>query len=106
MKTDVVIVGAGVSGLTTAYYLKKKGLQVHVLEKDSRTGGAIQTKKVHGFLVEQGANSTLDTSPLFHELFTELSIEKDSRQSSVYLENLLLLHQRKKKPLLNLLDVG
>ena len=77
MKTDVVIVGAGISGLTSAYYLRKKGLQVHVLEKDSRTGGAIQTKEVHGFVVEQGANSTLDTSPLFHELFTELDIEKD-----------------------------
>lgn len=77
MKTDVVILGAGISGLATAYYLKKKGFNIHVLEKDSRTGGAIETKEADGFLVEHGPNSTLDTSPLFHELFKELGIEKD-----------------------------
>lgn len=33
--TDVVIVGAGIAGLTTAYLLKKAGLNVVVIEKDS-----------------------------------------------------------------------
>lgn len=35
LKTDVCVIGAGISGLTTAYLLLKEGRQVVVLEKDS-----------------------------------------------------------------------
>ena len=40
---DVVIVGAGLSGLTTAYELKKAGLSYHVLEMEPRVGGRVRT---------------------------------------------------------------
>jgi glycine/D-amino acid oxidase-like deaminating enzyme len=36
---DVVIIGAGITGLTTAYLLKRRGLRVAVLEKDTVGGG-------------------------------------------------------------------
>ena len=36
---DVVVVGAGVSGLTAARELRKNGLKVHLLEARARTGG-------------------------------------------------------------------
>ena len=36
---DVVVIGAGVSGLTSAALLSKAGLSVLVLERDSRPGG-------------------------------------------------------------------
>lgn len=36
---DVVIVGAGITGLTTAYLMKRRGLRVAVLEKDTVGGG-------------------------------------------------------------------
>jgi glycine/D-amino acid oxidase-like deaminating enzyme len=36
---DVVIVGAGITGLTTAYLLKQRGIRVAVLEKDTVGGG-------------------------------------------------------------------
>lgn len=39
METDVVVVGAGVTGMTAAYHLKKAGLRVIVLEKDTVAGG-------------------------------------------------------------------
>lgn len=35
LMTDVCIVGGGITGLSTAYYLTKQGYQVCVLEKDS-----------------------------------------------------------------------
>ncbi len=69
-----VIIGAGISGLTTAYWLKKSGFDVLVLEKDSQPGGTMKTIYDNGWLIEQGPNSALETTPLFKQLFEELNI--------------------------------
>lgn len=58
---QVVIVGAGPSGLTTAYELQKKGYKVCILEKDSRIGGLCKTIEKNGFRIDVGG----------HRLFTE-----------------------------------
>jgi monoamine oxidase len=44
-KTDVVIVGAGLSGLVTALELKKQGISYHILELLPRIGGRVRTVK-------------------------------------------------------------
>lgn len=41
--TDVIIIGAGLSGLTTAYYLRQKNLSFKILEAQNRIGGRIET---------------------------------------------------------------
>lgn len=43
MKDQVVVIGAGIMGLTTAYYLSKSGYSVTVLEASDRVGGMAQT---------------------------------------------------------------
>lgn len=40
---DVIIIGAGLSGLSTAYQLKKAGINFKILEAQSRLGGRIET---------------------------------------------------------------
>jgi len=70
----VVIIGAGISGLTAAYWLKKQGFDVTVLEKESYAGGTMHTLREDGWLVEAGPNSALETTPLFAQLFDELGI--------------------------------
>ena len=42
---DVGIIGAGITGLTLSYYLKKKGLKTCLIEKSNKAGGVIITKK-------------------------------------------------------------
>jgi monoamine oxidase len=42
---DVIIIGAGLSGLSTAYYLKKAGISYHLLEMSPHIGGRIRTAK-------------------------------------------------------------
>jgi len=46
-KTDVLIIGAGLSGLNTAYELKKNNIKFHILELLPFAGGRIKTAKYH-----------------------------------------------------------
>ncbi|MFF1876180.1 flavin monoamine oxidase family protein, partial [Kitasatospora herbaricolor] len=54
IERDVVIVGAGASGLTAATELKKAGLTVAVLEARDRVGGRLWTDDVDGATLEIG----------------------------------------------------
>jgi oxygen-dependent protoporphyrinogen oxidase len=71
---DVVVVGAGVSGLVCAHVLQRSGHRVAVLEADDRAGGVIGTRCRDGFRYETGANSALDSTPLLVPLLDSLGI--------------------------------
>jgi len=43
LKADIVIIGAGLTGLTIAYFLRESGLSVIIVEARSRIGGRIHT---------------------------------------------------------------
>jgi protoporphyrinogen oxidase len=49
----VVILGAGISGLSAAYHLQRKGIQSIVFEKDSEWGGLCGCFTVGGFLFDR-----------------------------------------------------
>ncbi len=57
MTKKVAVIGAGITGLTLAYYLKKAGIPVKVFEKSNRIGGVIQSTKKDSFIYEHGPNS-------------------------------------------------
>lgn len=71
----IVIIGAGISGLTTAYLLFKEGYDVIVLEQKDKVGGSIETVSADGFLFDRGPNSGLETTPLIQQLVKELNLE-------------------------------
>jgi oxygen-dependent protoporphyrinogen oxidase len=60
----VKVVGAGFSGLTTAYFLNKHGFKVQIFEKSSRAGGLIRTIQTAHGLVETAANGLLNSTRL------------------------------------------
>ena len=68
-----IVVGAGISGLTCAYALKKSGQNVLLLEAGARPGGVIESVAENGFLFELGPQSFSGTGPLF-QLCEELGI--------------------------------
>jgi len=74
-RADVTIIGAGISGLSTAYWFAKDGYSVRVLEKSDRPGGSIQTTEKDGFLIEHGPNSGMETNPLIGQLVEDLDLE-------------------------------
>ncbi len=57
MKQPIAIIGAGITGLTVGFYLKKAGIPFTIFEKEDRTGGVINTHYEKGFLYETGPNS-------------------------------------------------
>lgn len=57
MTVDVAIIGAGISGLSTAYDLQQLGYNVVVLERQVRPGGNAVSEKFGGFLMEHGPSS-------------------------------------------------
>lgn len=73
LKTDVVIVGAGLTGLTIAFYLKKAGINFRVIDKSAKTGGVIQTVSERGFVYETGPNTGVVSNPEMAELFEDLA---------------------------------
>lgn len=54
-----LVVGGGISGLSTAWFLHRRGIAVRVLEAETRPGGLISTERHDGWLIERGPNSTL-----------------------------------------------
>lgn len=89
----IAVVGAGISGLTVAYLLKKNGWQVEVIESSSHTGGSIVTHKTQDFLADLGPNSTLETSPVISELIEDIGLSEskiyagDNAQNRFILKN-------------------
>ncbi len=51
---DVIIIGAGLAGLTTAYYLSKKGKKILLLEKEKFLGGRTSSWNDNGMYIESG----------------------------------------------------
>jgi oxygen-dependent protoporphyrinogen oxidase len=66
--SDILVIGAGISGLATAWFLRERGHPVRVLEAAGAPGGCMRTLSRDGFLVEAGPNSTLSKGGAFDEL--------------------------------------
>ncbi|MCU7839041.1 MAG: protoporphyrinogen oxidase [Candidatus Thiodiazotropha sp. (ex Troendleina suluensis)] len=54
-ETTVLIVGGGISGLSTAWWLAQQGISVEVWEADERPGGKIRTTREAGYTTERAA---------------------------------------------------
>lgn len=71
----ILVVGAGISGLTVAHRLKASCANVTVLEAQDCTGGAIRSTHLDGFLCEAGPNSMLVKSQAVRDFLTDLGLE-------------------------------
>src|SRR5580693_5526575 len=58
----VAVLGAGITGLTAGWMLRKAGAPVTVFEASERAGGAIGAIREQGWLHEGGPNTLLEGS--------------------------------------------
>ena len=80
---DVIIVGAGLSGLSVAHFLRKKRpeLDILMLEKSARPGGAIQSLQTEGYLAEWGPHGFLDNIAESRELLNDLHLDDEIQKA-------------------------
>lgn len=86
---DVIVVGAGITGLVTTFLLKEKGVNVLLIEKNARAGGQLCTVSDDGFLFESGPNTGVvankDVLNLFNQLGDECTLQTARKESKVRL---------------------
>src|SRR5437764_9029418 len=73
----VVVVGAGIAGLATAWYLQQAGVDAVVLEAADRAGGKVRTSELDGVPLDVGADTFLGRMPWAVDLCRELGLGDD-----------------------------
>lgn len=76
-KTDAVVLGGGISGLTSAFLLALSGVDVVVMEASERPGGCITTWSKDGWLFELGPNTVLNNAHEIDRLCTMTGVLED-----------------------------
>ena len=74
-RSDVLVVGGGISGLASAWWVARSGLSVTVLEAGERAGGKILSTRQDGYLTERAASMLLNFRPEVAELVRESGLE-------------------------------
>ena len=59
----VLIVGAGMAGLSCAIHLQRAGIPFRIYESSDGVGGRVRTDQIDGFLLDRGFQVYLDTYP-------------------------------------------
>lgn len=89
-KRDVLIIGAGLSGLSTAYFLKQKRIKAKIFEKEARPGGLCASFKKQGFIFDSSGHLLHFRDKNSLSLVKEIlkgNLVKHKRDSYVYVFN-------------------
>ena len=89
--TGVLIIGAGLTGLTLGFLLKRRNIDFVIVEKEGRAGGVINTKQHDGFTYETGPNTGIIAHPEVVELFEMLAPECEIELADPKAENRWIL---------------
>lgn len=74
MSIKIGIIGAGIAGLTAAYYLQKYGYSVTLYEASNRAGGRIITERVQNYMIDGGAQFLSADYPTLIPFIDELGL--------------------------------
>lgn len=94
-RKNVAIIGAGITGLSAAYYLQKAGHSAVVFEKGKRIGGAIQTTVEKGYLCEHGPNSLLVNDKRVADIITAAGLDPEVVIADAAANKRFIVHERK-----------
>src|SRR5262245_24479466 len=84
---DLVIIGAGLAGLSAAYHAERNGLDYALYEAGDVVGGCCRTVEREGFLFDYSGHLLHLKDPYFQELIRELLVDNlniISRNAVIY----------------------
>ncbi|MDZ7808184.1 MAG: protoporphyrinogen oxidase [Gracilimonas sp.] len=76
-KKEVLVLGGGISGLSTAWFLYKAGIPFTLFEKEKKSGGVISSSEIDGTVVDFGPNSLRDRDGALRALAEEIGLKDD-----------------------------
>ncbi|MBV7391932.1 phytoene desaturase [Enterococcus sp. ALS3] len=94
----IIVVGAGVAGLSAAVRLQKLGYQVELFEKDSQPGGKMNQIKKDGFTFDVGPTIVM-MPDIYQEVFTFAGVNPDDYIPMEKVEPMLKLYFSQEEPL-------
>ncbi len=95
----VIIIGAGISGLSAAYDLTQAGVDCTILEKQPRLGGVIETRAWENCLLECGPDSFISSKPEALTLIKELGLQNQVMGSNDHQRTTYILKKGRLVPL-------
>jgi protoporphyrinogen oxidase len=90
MNKKVAVIGGGISGLCSAYYLSKGGCKVSVFEKNGQLGGLLETVQVGETRIEKFYHHFFKQDKELIALISELGLSKKIN----WIESSISLHKR------------
>ena len=92
---ESVIIGAGISGLATGHFLKKRNKEFFIFESNNKVGGVINTQKIKGLICENGPNTILINNDAIIELMDDLDLSREIISPTKYVKKKFFLHNGK-----------
>ena len=93
-KINTVIIGGGISGLSTGHFLKKKGVDFVIIESNKKTG--INSVKKNGFIYENGPNTILNNNTSISKILKDYKLsDKIIRPNKKISSNRYVFHNGK-----------
>ncbi len=99
MSKTIAIAGGGISGLTVAYELSRRGIAFALFEASGRLGGTVETVRSGEFVIECGPDSWVTEKPWARELAVELGLEDQILFSNDQWRRTYLMKDRELVPL-------
>ncbi|MEO9886198.1 MAG: protoporphyrinogen oxidase [Balneola sp.] len=73
----IAVLGGGISGLSIAWYLKKKGFDVTLFEAEKETGGVIRSEQHEHNVFDFGPNTIRDKTGSVYEMVSNLGLTEE-----------------------------
>jgi oxygen-dependent protoporphyrinogen oxidase len=83
-RTPVVIVGAGIAGLTAAHYLKRQGIPATIIEASDHVGGRMTSDTIDGHIVDCGVQFLSTEYRLIMDMLRNLGLTHHICETSQY----------------------
>jgi oxygen-dependent protoporphyrinogen oxidase len=98
MKRTIAVLGGGLSGLTAARELTKRGFDAYVLEKAEEPGGFLDTVETAGVVAERGLPSAVESTTKIASLIDDLDLRSELRHASDAANRKLVFRNGKTHP--------